>query len=137
LWLNTANGLLASYTVKTKEIWPHIAAQKKIPLQGHMPHRKQLLQVQGDVKAKKRKEMSVQKHRHFESHHRLGHLPLLTTTTFYCCSCCIRIHKSLSSISVPATSPALGSLSTALVAEREVSAEERQALPLQSRQPMT
>jgi hypothetical protein len=62
LWLNTANGLLASNTVKTKEIWPHIAAQKKIPLQGHMPHRKQLLQVQGDVKAKKRKEMSVQKH---------------------------------------------------------------------------
>jgi hypothetical protein len=62
LWLNTANGLLASNTVRTKEIWPHIAAQKKVPLQGHMPHRQQLLQVQGDVKAKKRKEMTVQKH---------------------------------------------------------------------------
>jgi hypothetical protein len=61
----------------------------------------------------------------------------LTTTTFYCCSCYIRIHKSLSSVSVSATSPALDSLSPALVAERDVSAEERQALPLQSRQPMT
>ncbi len=39
--------------------------------------------------------------------------------------------------SVPATSTALDCLSPALVAEREESAEEHQALPLQSRQPMT
>jgi len=104
--LNTANGLLASNTVRTKEIWPHIAAHKHIPLQGHGPHRKDLLKVQGDMKAKKKKRNdSPETYRYCESHHRLGYLPLLTTTTsssysccFYCCSCCVRIHNSLSSI---------------------------------------
>jgi hypothetical protein len=113
LWLNTANGFLASNTVRTKEIWPHIAAQKKIPLQGHMPHRKQLLQVQGDVKAKKGKEMTVQKHTDIvnpitdldTSHCSPPQTSSSSCCRFYCCSCCVRIHKSLSSISVPATSP--------------------------------